>query len=786
MRKFTRFLMLVGCLFAALTAQAKTVTVTINDPDGAAVINTSTTYQPIQFTDGKAENVELGSDGGLQVSLNRGYDLKEIKVNETAVYGNYVSAADVPDGATVAITVEKLQGKHVTFTVDNPAAVSLYDTSNYSYYNFDESGKLELDLDPMAYINVNVNSGFELVEIKVDGSTYYGGTSLPSSVMTDNGTVAITTKEKEATVYYVVANPEIVTVTVDYSDVYDASNSVDGKWTIKTNNPYSNMNINAADEYVITSVEKVVENGENEELLNEYSKYQNSVSQYLGGFPTGTTFNISAAKLSELRSAHVSIEVVDGEADAISVRRGNEEIPSTDFANIAVIPGGDQLYISASVYGKSLYKVTVNDIEQTPQGTTYCIADLKDGDVIKVWPTFPDIAVPVNISFTNEGTSGVLTLAVDGMVVAPDEWLADNFTVKLGSRLGFTLNSSDYSVSSVTMNGQNQSPYGFETTVQSEDPIEVVITAEKFRDYQVTVYFEAGTISIFRGWGESNPVEIPEGADEVTFAVSPSSNQLNFKAAEGYVISSIVDGNNNTYSSSVYVSGDMVLTVYTDKIVRDDMCVLYLEPLSEGWIYSQVILSRDNDARKEIALASGYNFIEYGAFDCPFQLGFYPEADVYINGTLTPSEYGAYAGLEDLANGSVIKVFEKGAQVPTYKLTVKDESNGAVAILADYVTAIESNSAEVLGATDIEFVAESAASGFIVKVNGAKVEANSEGRMIVTIDKDSEVAIEADKPTAIEDIIVDGNNAPVYNLQGIRVSNPRDGIFIVNGKKVKL
>lgn len=791
MKKLYSYLIFVVCLFAGLSAQAKTVTVTINDPDGAAVINTSTTYLPIQFTDGRADNVELGNDGGLQVSTNRGYDLKEIKVNEMLVYGNYVASSEIPDGAVVAITLEKLQAKHVTFTVDNPAAVYLYNTSDYSYLNFDQTGTMELDLEPNAYINVNVNSGFEIDAITIDGVPYTGGTGISASAMNDNGTVAITTKEKEATIFYVVADPSLVSVTVDYTDVYNASNSVDGKWIISTSNPYSTMSVNAIDEYVITSIKKVVEGGEDEELLNPYTMYSQSVSQYLGSYSTGTTFVVSAAKLSELRSAHVSLEVVEGTADQITVRRGNDVISADDFANIAVIPGADQLFISAAVYGKALYKVTVNDEVQSPEGTTYILSDMKDGDAIKVWPNFPDnVEVPVNISFTNEGTSEVLSLSLDGAIIAPEVWQADDFKVKLGSKLGFTLNSSQYNVTSVTVNGQNQSPYGFETIVISEEPLNVVITAEKFRDYQVTVYFEPGTIRIFRSYDESDPVTIPENADEVTFDVSPGNNQLYFRATEGYVISSIVDGNENTYSSSVYVSGDMTLTVYTDKIERDRVCALYLAPSGSTWYYSQVVLSPGNDARKEISLAPGYTFIEYGAFDCPFQLGFYPEADVYVNGLLAENQYGNYPALNDLATGSVIKVFPAGTDVSTYTLSVSNASDGAVAVMADYVKAIESSSAEVFGTTDIEFVAGAAAASdavayYIIKVNGEKVTPDAEGRYIATITGDSTISIEKDQTTSLEQIIHEDKDAPIYNLQGIRVKNPANGIYIVNGKKVK-
>lgn len=39
-------------------------------------------------------------------------------------------------------------------------------------------------------------------------------------------------------------------------------------------------------------------------------------------------------------------------------------------------------------------------------------------------------------------------------------------------------------------------------------------------------------------------------------------------------------------------------------------------------------------------------------------------------------------------------------------------------------------------------------------------------------------------PVGIENMIIDGRNAEIYNLQGIRVYNPEPGIYIVDGKKV--
>ncbi len=235
------------------------------------------------------------------------------------------------------------------------------------------------------------------------------------------------------------------------------------------------------------------------------------------------------------------------------------------------------------------------------------------------------------------------------------------------------------------------------------------------------------------------------------------------------------------------ITGDMEIAVYTEKFDRDNLCVLYLA--DSQWNYANVTLSMRNDATREsITPVVGYNFIKYANADRPFSMTFYPDADLYINGEQSVNNYGEWSGAADLEPNSVIKVFPQGTEVATYNVTIDNQSEGSIAILADYVTPLEGTQAGVFGPTDVEFVsvetaAAEGASAFIIKVNDEEIKANAQGKFVAHITADATISIEADQNVGITEITAGANDA-IYNLQGVRVKNAKGGIFIRNGRKV--
>lgn len=696
-----------------------------------------------------------------------------------------------------------LQAKTVTFTVNIPEAVYIQEVQNYTVASFD--GKTSMTVEYAASVSgvqIRSNAGFELASVTVGEKSYtpyYGNVYVDLADVEDGGTIAIVAEEKQPRIFTIAGNPDEVELS-NGGIIYNKENIKDGKWTITDSSDYgSYLDITCVSGYIVTSM---TDNATGQEMLSQYYLDQPRVSFYLSAseYPKGGDFTIHCATLASVRTVHVSLEVIDGTDDQIVVRRNNsyDPIPSSEWSDIALNPNTElPLSISAEDYSKSIYKVEVNGKNVTSTYGSFSLNDLKNGDKIKVWPNFPNVKVPVNFSFVNEGTEDAISYVyVNNEPVDNEVWQAEGFSVKLGDKLGISFNTSDYSINSVTINGESASTYSYSETINSEEPLNFVIDATKYSDYIVKLVFDPGTIVVYNSYGTDDPIELPEGEGEVTLTIKRSKNYLNIKAAEGYAITSAI---NLQTEADVYlpvsITGDMEIAIYTEKFDRDNTCVLYLAPNTGNedgsWNYARVTLSsRSSELRKEITPEVGYNFIMYSNVDRPFSLNFYPSAELYLNGEKCEYGYGAWSGMEEMEPNSVIKVFPEGTEVPTYKLTIDNQSEGSVEILADYVKPLEGEEASVFGATDVEFVTVSAAdaegqSAYIIKVNDEVVKGNVQGKMIAHIESDSTISIEVDPNVSITEITAEGD-APIYNLQGVRVKNARGGIFIQNGRKVIL
>ncbi|MDE6270272.1 MAG: hypothetical protein K2M12_05385 [Muribaculaceae bacterium] len=705
--------------------------------------------------------------------------------------------------ALIALFPLSLAAKTVTFTIDNPAAAYVFNPYEYAFYTFETSSSVVAEISDNADMNVYNNDGYELVSVSVNGTALSGVKSsvcyITPSDMPDGCTVSITTKEKEAKVIYVKANPEQVTLTENYTNVYNADNMVDGVWTVKVTAEYGYLAVDCTEGNVVLSIK----NENDESVLSEYQQYKESASIYVGSIAAGSTITIETGNLAELRDVFVSIKVVDGTDDQIRVSRNSESnyVPASEWEHLALFPAADlPLHISAANYGDAIYKVLVNGEPQEAQSAGFELDDLKNGDEITVYPNYPDVQVPVSFTFTNEGSEGAVTsVSVNGEIVDSEVWQAEGFSVAMGSRLSVDFDNDDYSISSVTLNGEYCSPYGYNQRVTSETPLEFVITAEKVRDWQVKLYYEPGTVKAWNASGDwGTEIVLPEDANEYTVTISPAKNNIFFKAAEGYVLKSIIDEATQQdlveeHLNPVTVKSDMTLYIYTEEIVRELECVVWLDNSVE-WNRAQLVLAPNNyDVRQEINLEEGYNFVHYAEFDLPFGVSCWADPTwddgiVYLNGEEVEGSWGSYPAFNNMEPNSVIKIFDPEAQPAHYALTINVAEGLNVAVLADYITPLESSEASVFGPTDVLFTVPARAQGgaIVVKVNGTAVAPDAEGRLVAHITEDATIDV-TPKPTSIIEIDADqAGEDVIYNLQGIRVQNPGHGLYIVNGKKVKL
>lgn len=243
------------------------------------------------------------------------------------------------------------------------------------------------------------------------------------------------------------------------------------------------------------------------------------------------------------------------------------------------------------------------------------------------------------------------------------------------------------------------------------------------------------------------------------------------------------------YMNPLFVSNDMTLYLYTEKFERDQECVVYLEETS--WAYTQLVLAPNfYDNRKEIPLEAGYNFVNYDEKDLPFGLSAYTSPSystgvVYLNGEIIENSYGTYPALDEMEPNSVIKIFSPDTKVSNYALTLTVPEDADVEILADYITPIESAQATVLGPSDVLFVSNEE-DKIIVKVNGTELEPGEDGRLVAHITSDSTIEVILDTDNIIDIENNTPSNGVIYNLQGMPVQNPGHGLYIINGKKVKL
>lgn len=137
MRKFYTFLLLAAASIANSAADAKTFTITTNNPDQVIVRNPSDSYQPITWTGNSATvTVDDNSpDMPVQTQDGRRYLIASI-VDES---GNNVSTVPaeyfpldganlqislVADGGTVTITTVEKEAKKFTF-IGNPEQVKI-------------------------------------------------------------------------------------------------------------------------------------------------------------------------------------------------------------------------------------------------------------------------------------------------------------------------------------------------------------------------------------------------------------------------------------------------------------------------------------------------------------------------------------------------------------------------------------------------------------------------------------------------------------------------------------
>ncbi|MDE5810995.1 MAG: hypothetical protein K2H61_01655 [Muribaculaceae bacterium] len=426
--------------------------------------------------------------------------------------------------------------------------------------------------------------------------------------------------------------------------------------------------------------------------------------------------------------------------------------------------------------------------------------------------------IPFELVLSDESIIDIISsIRVNNAEVTKDVWSAEGYTVPVGAPISISFNSQNYTINSIKINGTELQPnygsYYYNATVPEGDKFTLEIDATKLEAYNVVITCENWEKLSLRAGSALSLTGVT-----TEFELAPSNYSIYLYPASGYFVKSVTCGDYSSNSSSINLKelkaqedGKYHIDIVVNEFVRDQQMVVYLE--ERNWNNSQIILNPNSSLNQSISLQQGYNFINFNESDIPFRLNIYG-ADysystfVYLNGELITGNYGLYAQNEEVANGSVIKIFQENEPEEHYvSLSVAEDAN--VNVHADYVTPVSGDFNIHHGShiviTEKEEAAPAAkplaegetakAVPFKVTVGDQVVAANEKGQVIVPVTEEMSIKVEKeDDPTGVDSIFgTEEVNGAVYNLQGIKVlENASDasrlpaGLYIVNGKKVVL
>lgn len=583
-----------------------------------------------------------------------------------------------------------------------------------------------------------------------------------------------------------------------------------GAWVISVPS-ITYFGINAYDGYGISSVDVDVD-GDSDPLYPDSPSY---ITIYSGTYSTSQTFIIHTFSYAEARDKSATVEIVGDKSSVSAYRKGNVRINTSEFDDFKFFQDELPLTFSHTTYGKSLYKVTVNGVEADRDGNDWKVTTLEDGAVIRIEVDYPEVDVPFTANFINEGTESIITTFNVNNQSKLSEFTEDGFTVPLGAQIYLRFDKDSYDISSIKINDTSLDLSGssvyWSGTVTDETGFTIEVEATAYDPFHVKIFCrEFSHLKVTKS--DYTELELTEA--ETTVELPRSFKRLTFAAEKGWLME-VMCGERTLdkyvdLSTLEPVDGYIEINVYLEEYVRDKQLVVFLQ--DGTWNYHNLTLSNSNyDMREVITLENGYNFIMYNENDLPLALNLYG-ADysystfVYLNGEIIENKYGAYPATDkgQLEEGSVIKIFQKDEpETHTVNLSIADDAKALVH--ADYVTAKEAGGFGVHHGTHIVISAAAAAQApekhnaaprvsapFEVTVDGEPVNANENGKVVVPVLKDTEIAVKAPVMTSVDEVIGD-NDGPktVYNLQGIKVMDNAEqlnslpaGLYIVDGKKV--
>lgn len=707
----------------------------------------------------------------------------------------------------------------VTIKTALPFSVYVMSFYDYNNYAFPEPGTtLELDTKGSGF-QINANSGYKIVNVVNEEDEVVSSTGYVSSMVIEEGAVYIVNVvEKEPRTLVVKGNGKHLCIAYDDNTKYDEQDQVDGQWVINNVPDGKYINIKTtSDDYVMTSVKK---NGSEENsIYGPQFSYQVSSGAY-SGWDSGTlTLDIETLDLTEKRDKTVHV-TVEGDPEVVQIQRMFTQtyfVPEKEQSSfdLAFCDEDSPLQIGHVTYGNTLYQVILDGEKVEADKDYYFYVKPNDNSNITIKVDYPDKDVDVAFSYINEKMKGCINNVRVNNILQND-FDGEKITAKLGDKVSVNFNESDYTFSTLTVNGDDvttswgdyvftltkESGYTFVIDGTAKEPYKLKVTCADWDKVYLVAGYEYPSDPIFKLTGVETDLEIPQ---------SINNGYLNVKMLDNdYALENITVVNGDVtkdyyYTNRVKITGDGEIEITLKKMNRDLEMVFWLDPEVE-WSENNTFLTLGvyQDYQCQVDLNPGYNHVKFGEFDnegkysrginVTFNRANYGDIYYYKNGEFLASPYMYKT---ELAEGDVFKAFGDTPAEHTVKYEIAEGT--PVSVLHDHITAIETPDTHTVHAgTEIHLVPTAAAdetpqsTKLVVKVNDEPIEANENGVYVATVKDDTNVKAFLDNSTGIDNIAVGGNaNGKVYNLQGIEVLDDASqiktlpaGIYVSGGKKI--
>lgn len=606
------------------------------------------------------------------------------------------------------------------------------------------------------------------------------------------GMIAFTANAASVTIN--IDDPSRVKVSVNGTEATDL---VQGDNVIELTGSYGNsVSIEAKENFFL---EKVVRksSGAEEPIRNLTSCYL-----YVSSSEEGETWTVTTVNADDMRDGSCMIYVDD--ASKVKVQR------SGSYTDVALTSGEwttvkysktleSQLTIGSTDYSTPLYSVTQNDNAVDPQyGSTWNITPA-DNDKIKILANYPDESVALKFVYeTDEAKDFISGVKVNDADVT--NYNDEDFTVKLGSKVEISGNTTDYKLESFKVNDNTTSFYGsYRFTVTAATTI--YVDAHKYGTVKANLNIDnPDYVTVYKGYSYENvTIELKEGDNPIE--VNENNTLICISPNSGCSVISISDGSDTQYTVDytgmykIYLTEGMNLTVKTGAITRDKKAVVYVDDISKAPFVHKIT----RHDKSEFDLKDGYNEVDFYDGDNPFMLSFYADVSispyVYKNEEILAPKYEGGSYYETtFVDGDIIKVF-LAAEPKTCNVTFDVTGSAENAIVTrDLIKTVENWSAgfSTLQATQVSMTA---VDGYTleVSVDGKAVTADEDGNFTFTVDADTKVSVNIKTASGIKDVYTGkAVNNDVYNLQGVLLiknatagqkDNLPAGIYIINGKK---